>query len=77
MMNMFEMTDLGELNYFFGICDCAGIFMCQKKYVVDTLEKFNMTTCNCVSTPMNLNEKLVPEDGTGLADGSMFRSLTG
>ncbi|GJT11601.1 retrovirus-related pol polyprotein from transposon TNT 1-94 [Tanacetum coccineum] len=30
-----------------------------------------------VFTPMNINEKLQPEDGTGMVNGSLYRSLIG
>ncbi|GKC64051.1 retrovirus-related pol polyprotein from transposon TNT 1-94 [Tanacetum coccineum] len=80
MMSMFDMTDLGELRYFLGleiVQTDAGIFMSQKKYVEDTLQKFNMVGCKTVFTPMNINEKLQPEDGTGMVNGSLYRSLIG
>nr|GEY37939.1 putative Gag-Pol polyprotein, identical [Tanacetum cinerariifolium] len=54
-----------------------GIFMSQKKYVTDTLKKFNMQGCKIFSTPMNTNEKLRFEDDTGAADVSVYRSLVG
>lgn len=80
MMNKFDMTDLRELNYFLGLeiaQTSAGIFMSQKKYVEDTINKFNMMGCKPVPTPMNIGEKLQLNDGTGSANGSLFRSLIG
>ncbi|GKA12410.1 retrovirus-related pol polyprotein from transposon TNT 1-94 [Tanacetum coccineum] len=67
MMNMLDMTDLGELHYFLGlevVQTNGGIFMSQKKYVEDTLQKFNMVGCKIAVTPMNISEKLEAEDGT-------------
>ncbi|GJS76228.1 retrovirus-related pol polyprotein from transposon TNT 1-94 [Tanacetum coccineum] len=52
-----------------------GIFMSQRKYVEDTLKKFNMQGCKIVATPMDINKKLHLEDGTGLTDATMYRSL--
>nr|GEV80642.1 bulb-type lectin domain-containing protein [Tanacetum cinerariifolium] len=49
----------------------------KKKYVDDTLKKFNMHGCKIASTLMNENEKFKAEDETGLADASMYRSLVG
>ncbi|GJT30182.1 retrovirus-related pol polyprotein from transposon TNT 1-94 [Tanacetum coccineum] len=80
MKKMFDMTDLGELQYFLGLeitQTQEGIFMSQKKYVADTLKKFNMQGCKISSTPMNTNEKLRFEDDTGAADASVYRSLVG
>lgn len=36
-----------------------------------------MEKCETVNTPMNPNEKLQKEDGTGKADEKLFRSLVG
>ncbi|KAI3721795.1 hypothetical protein L2E82_32813 [Cichorium intybus] len=80
MKKMFDMTDLGELQYFLGLeitQTKKGIFMSQKKYVEDTLKRFNMQGCKIASTPMNINEKLRSEDETGLTDASVYRSLVG
>ena len=35
-----------------------GIFVCQKKYVLDLLKRFNMSNCEVEATPMNINDKL-------------------
>lgn len=80
MKEMFDMTDLGELQYFLGLeisQTGGGIFMSQKKYVEDTLKRFNMHGCKTAPTPMNTNEKLEAEDETGLTDASVYRSLVG
>nr|GEZ53462.1 retrovirus-related Pol polyprotein from transposon TNT 1-94 [Tanacetum cinerariifolium] len=80
MKKMFDMTDLGELQYFLGLeitQTQEGIFMFQKKYVADTLKKFNTQGCKIFSTPMNTNEKLRFEDDTEAADVSVYRSLVG
>ena len=80
MKKMFDMTDLGELQYFLGleiIQGQEGIFISQRKYVDDTLKKFNMQGCKTVATPMNISEKLTTEDGTELTDARVYRSLVG
>jgi len=80
MKRMFDMTDLGELKYFLGLevsQTDGGIFMSQRKFVKDTLERFNMLNCKVANTPMNTNEKLRSLDETGKADASLYRSLIG
>ncbi|GKC20432.1 RNA-directed DNA polymerase, eukaryota, reverse transcriptase zinc-binding domain protein [Tanacetum coccineum] len=78
MMNKFEMSDLGLLQYFLGLEVLQkedGIFVCQKKYVTDLLKRFHMSNYEVEATPMNLDEKLQLNDGTRKADGKFFRSL--
>jgi hypothetical protein len=57
----FEMTDLGHLHYYLGIEVIQNpkyIFISQKKYIGELLNKFGMVECNLVSTPMEQNLKL-------------------
>ncbi|KAJ8899855.1 hypothetical protein K2173_019558 [Erythroxylum novogranatense] len=80
MKRKFEMTDLGLLHYFLGLeiqQSEDGIFISQKKYATDLLERFNMLNCKVAATPMNVNEILKLEDGTATADARAFRSLVG
>ncbi|KAJ0694305.1 putative RNA-directed DNA polymerase [Helianthus annuus] len=60
----FEMKDLGRLKYFLGIevlRSRQGIFICQKKYVLDLLAETGMLDCKPVDTPMMVNQKLYME----------------
>ncbi|KAI3788698.1 hypothetical protein L2E82_01471 [Cichorium intybus] len=80
MMSKFEMTDMGKLSYFLGLevhQSTRGIHMSQQKYATDLLKQFGMMDCKPTSTPMNINEKLTAEDGTGKADARSYRSLIG
>ena len=75
MKKEFEMSDLGLLHYFLGLEVKQveeGIFVSQRKYAIDLLKRFNMLNCKVVATPMNLNEKLQPSDGTEEANSSYF-----
>ncbi|GKD46273.1 ribonuclease H-like domain-containing protein [Tanacetum coccineum] len=57
----FSMTDLGSLNYFFGISvsrDSLGLFLSQKKYVVEILKRAHMVNCNPSRTPIDIESKL-------------------
>ncbi|GJU87746.1 putative ribonuclease H-like domain-containing protein [Tanacetum coccineum] len=60
----FEMKDLGRLKYFLGIevlRSKQGIFMYQKKYVLDLLAEIGMVDCKPADTPMIVNQKLYME----------------
>lgn len=80
LMQMFEMTDLGEMAFFLGmeVNQIPGeIFICQKKYVREILKRFRMEECKSIATPMNQKEKLSRSDGSALADNAFYRSLVG
>jgi len=52
-----------------------GIFLSQRKYVVDLLKKFKLESCNPVTTPLAVNEKLSKNDGDAKVDVTQYRSL--
>ena len=54
MEKVFEMFDLGAMNYFLGmkvVQSSARIFINQKKYALEILKKFHMERCKSVATP--------------------------
>ncbi|XP_042974667.1 uncharacterized mitochondrial protein AtMg00810-like [Carya illinoinensis] len=78
-MTTFEMSDMGLMHYFLGmeVYQEGGIFISQRKYALDLLNKFNMAECKSVATPLIVNEKLKKEDGAKEADVVAYRSLIG
>nr|GEY02382.1 hypothetical protein [Tanacetum cinerariifolium] len=73
------MTDLGPLNYFLGISvsrDSSGLFLSQKKYVVEILDRADMVNCNLNRTPIDTESKL-GSDGELVSDPTLYRSLAG
>ncbi|KAJ9678984.1 hypothetical protein PVL29_021029 [Vitis rotundifolia] len=80
MQDVFEMSDLGIMNYFLGmeIYQCSsGIFISQRKYTVDILKKFKLESCKEVATPLAQNEKISKNDGEKLEEPFAYRSLVG
>jgi len=62
----FEMTDLGECKFVLGIeimrpKNWNGVILCQRRYVQDILEKFGMTDCKYVKSPVDMSTKLSGE----------------
>jgi hypothetical protein len=52
----FAMTDLGALNYFLGVSvtrDSSGMFLSQRKYAMEILERAHMVGCNPSRTPVD------------------------
>ncbi|GJU68024.1 ribonuclease H-like domain-containing protein [Tanacetum coccineum] len=75
----FDMTDLGALNYFLGISvvrHSTGLFLSQKKYALQLLERAHMVNCNPSRTPVDTDSKLGP-DGVPVQDPTLYRSLAG
>jgi len=65
MLQVFEMTDLGEMTYFLGMevkQNDGEIFISQRKYAKEILKKFNMENCKSMNTPMCQKEKLCKDD---------------
>lgn len=62
MKSEFEMSDLGEMQYFLGMQirqTIEGISIFQTKYVEDMLRRFSMQNCKAVSTPLVVGRKLM------------------
>ncbi|GJT36303.1 ribonuclease H-like domain-containing protein [Tanacetum coccineum] len=60
----FDMTDLGTLNYFLSISTVRhpiGLFLSQKKYALQLLERAHMVNCNPSRTPVDTDSKLVQQ----------------
>ena len=61
----FKMKNLGGLKYFLGIEVAQskhGIFLSQRKYILDLLMETGMLECKLVDTPIAQNEKLSIHD---------------
>ena len=66
----FEMKDLGLMHYFLGLevwQSSEGIFINQRKYVVEILKR-----CKVMATPMDSNLKLLADDSSELVDVTCY-----
>ena len=65
MQSEFEMSMLGDLNFFLGLQISQlnyGIFISQSKYIKEMMKKFGMEGCKPMSTPMTTRCKLSKDD---------------
>ena len=77
---VFELKDLGPLNYFLGIQitqTTYGLTLTQSKYTSDVLHRFHMENSKATKTPCCPSTKLVPYDGVALSDLTKYRSMVG
>ena len=80
LKKVFDMKDLRLLHYYLGIEvdeKPKHIFISQKKYVGQLLNKFGMQDCNRVSTPMEQNLKLTSNEGSTFEDPTKYKNLVG
>jgi hypothetical protein len=76
----FVMKDLGPLHHFLGITAerrPQGLFLHQRQYAIDVLERAGMSDCKPCSTPVDTQAKLLEDDRPPVADATSYRSLTG
>ncbi|KAG8488706.1 hypothetical protein CXB51_016682 [Gossypium anomalum] len=76
----FSLKDLGQLNYFLGIqvtYDKGGVFLSQKKYILELLQKASMDRSKSTPTPMTTTCKLTTTEGSPVEDEHLYRSIVG
>lgn len=77
MMKEFNMTYLRLMHYFLGIevvQSVDGIFISQKKYALEILDRFIMKNYNFVSIPFDLSLKLIKEDAV---NATLYKQIVG
>ena len=75
----FSMTDLGLLHHFLGIAvirDSSGLFLSQRQYILDLLNRSGMLDCQSSHTPVDTSFKL-SSDGEPFSNATLYHSLTG
>ena len=78
MQREFEMSLLGELNFFLGlqiIQSKRGVFIHQSKYVKDILKRLKLEDCKPISTPMIVGCKVSKDDESKVVDPKHYKSM--
>lgn len=74
------MKDLRNLKYFWGIevlRSKQGIFINQRKYILDLLAKAGLVDCNPSETPIMVNHGLQFLKGAKLVDCERYQRMVG
>jgi hypothetical protein len=80
MMQKFEMSMMGVLNYFLGFQVKQlkdGTFISQRKYTQDLLKRFGMNDAKAAKTPMATDGHLDLDKGGKSVDQKAYRSMLG
>ncbi|GKE20943.1 ribonuclease H-like domain-containing protein, partial [Tanacetum coccineum] len=73
----FSMMDIGLLNYFMGnsvVRNSSGMFLSQRRYASEILERAHMVGCNPSQNPVDTESKL-GADGDPVSDPKIYQSL--
>jgi hypothetical protein len=80
MKQEFEMSMIGELNYFLGLQvkqNDEGIFISQSKYAKDLVKQFGLDGKSHARTPMSTSVKISSDLAGKSVDPSLYRSMIG
>ena len=80
MHSEFEMSMMGELNFFLGLQIKQlkeGTFINHAKYIRDLLKRFNMEEAKTMKTPMSSSIKLDKDEKGKSIDSTMYRGMLG
>jgi hypothetical protein len=80
LANEFEIKDSGSLKYFLGIEVARskhGIFISQRKYILDLLKETGMLRCKATDNPIKVNVKLGEDSESPLVDKGRYQRLIG
>ena len=78
MMHEFDMMDLGKMRYFLGIevlQSQEGIFICQRRYAQEVLERFDMDKCNLVHNLIVPGCKPMKDEHGVRVDSSRYKQV--
>ncbi|GJX30748.1 copia protein [Tanacetum coccineum] len=80
MHDEFEMSMMGELNFFFGLQIKQmedGIFFNQSKYIKEILKKFGLEESKPMKTSMSSDIKLTKDEECESVDSTKYRGMIG
>lgn len=80
MEREFDMTDLGKMHYFLGVEVIQreeGIYIFQRKYAREVLERFGMRDFNSSKNPIVPGCKLMKDKDGVKVDATMYKQIVG
>ena len=80
MKREFDMTDLGKMKFFLGVevvQNDEGIYLSQRKYALEVLERFGLEKANSVRNPMIPGMKLMRNEDGEQVDVTQYKQMVG
>ncbi|XP_070023074.1 secreted RxLR effector protein 161-like [Nicotiana sylvestris] len=80
MGSEFEMSMMGELNFFLGLQvnqSTKGTFICPQKYIKELLKRFDMEASKVIDTPIATATRLDMDEIGSLVNQTMYRGIIG
>lgn len=80
MKKEFDMSDLGKMRFFLGVevMQCTeGIYISQRKFAKEVLERFGMERSNFVNNPIVPGAKLVKDEKGVKVDATEYKQMVG
>ncbi|KAH9656846.1 hypothetical protein KPL70_022833 [Citrus sinensis] len=80
MKQEFEMSNLGRMKYFLRlevVQGLVGIFISQRKYANEVLERFGMEHCNPVKNHIVPGCRLVKDEGGAKVNSTTYKKMVG
>ncbi|XP_070023075.1 secreted RxLR effector protein 161-like [Nicotiana sylvestris] len=80
MGSEFEMSMMGELNFFLGYQvkqSTKGTFICQQKYIKELLNRFDMEALKVIDTPIATTTRLDMDEVGSPVNQTMYRGIIG
>ena len=80
MKEEFDMSDLGCMKYFLGVevmQSSVGVFISQRKYANEILERFGMEHCKPVKNPIVPGNRLAKGEGGTKIDSTTYKQMVG
>ena len=74
----FAMKYLGSLHYFLSIAvssELGGLFLSQRKYATEIIERSGMSSCKPTHTPVDTSGKMSAFDSPHVTDPTLYHSL--
>lgn len=77
----FSLKDIGDLHFFLGVevthLSTRSLHLCQRKYILNLLDRWHMANAKCVNTPMVSSLCLSKDVGSSVRDPSEYRNIVG